>query len=181
MQTRHTWLSAQIFPCQFEQIFKNARLSFLLVHLDLCAHIHTLYPLTQGETEHHTFSTVPAMMLFPSGIRMPPRMATTAPNTAPAISPHLLLKQPMVECFSLRLRPYVCLSAWQPVLLLSLCVCVECAVMCSLSVFVSRQQQQQRQAVPSEEIKEQARPGTGTDTSLSHTGTSYKLSYIIKV
>lgn len=136
MQTRHTWLSAQIFPCQFEQIFKNARLSFLLVHLDLCAHIHTLYPLTQGETEHHTFSTVPAMMLFPSGIRMPPRMATTAPNTAPAISPHLLLKQPMVECFSLRLRPYVCLSAWQPVLLLSLCVCGVCCYVQPLCVCV---------------------------------------------
>lgn len=83
----------------------------------------TPYPLSQGESELHTCSTVPWMMWSPTGKRMPPRMATTAPNTAPAISPHLLLQQPMVVCLSL--LPLRVPVSWLPVLPVS--VCVACA------------------------------------------------------
>lgn len=82
----------------------SSSVSFLLIHLDLhmCTNSRTLTlpnpPNWQLESELRTCSTVPWMMIFPTGISMPPRMATTAPNTAPAISPHLLLQQPMVVC-----------------------------------------------------------------------------------
>lgn len=45
-----------------------------------------------------TFFTVSSMIMSPTGMRMPPRMVTRAPNTAPAISPHLLLQHPMAWC-----------------------------------------------------------------------------------
>lgn len=93
---------------------------------------------------------------------MPPRMATTAPNTAPAKSPHLLLQQPMVVCVSLlpSVHPSVCLAACSP----SVSVFVVCASMCSLPVY-QEQQQPYTQAVLSEELTEQQRPGEGTHTS----------------
>ena len=79
-----------------------------------------------------TFFTVPSMMLFPTGMRMPPRTASSAPITAPAISPHSLLQQPMVVCVSLRLTVCLppclpaCLPAWLPSLAacFSFCLCV---------------------------------------------------------
>lgn len=136
MQTRHTWRFAQLLVCQFKQLSKTHASHFSWFTL-ISAHSFTLlvtpYPPTQCETEHLTSSTVPWMMLLPSGIRMPPRMANNAPKTAPAISPHLLLQQPMVVCVSLRLiptvRPSVCLAACSP----SVSVFVKCAIMCSSS------------------------------------------------
>lgn len=102
------------------------------------------------------------MMLFPSGIRMPPRMATAAPSTAPVSSPHLLSQHPMVVCVPRRptVRLSVCLCAWQPVLRLPL-VFLLCAISCCLSVFV-QQQKRHRQAVSSEELAQRLRPGKGT-------------------
>lgn len=136
---------------------KNLSLSFHLIHLDICFHTHTLSLHTlssQAENETHTLCTVPWMMLLPTGIRMPPRIATAAPNTAPAMSPHLLLQHPMaVHVSLLPVCLSVCLSAG---CLPSVSVCARGAC---CSSFVSRQQH--GQAVPSEELMEQLRPGQG--------------------
>ena len=119
----------------------------------LRAHSHSQSLAARGETEHHTFSTVPRMMLFPTGMRTPPRMATTAPITAPAMSPDSLLQQPMVLCVfpSVRLcECFVCLAAGSPsVSVGGVCVCVQLV----------------RQAVASEELTELQRPGRGADSA----------------
>lgn len=185
MKTRQPLLSAQILVYQLNQLSKAqaSRISFLLNHLELGAHNHTYsvapYPPTRDETEHHTFFTVPSMTLFPTGIRMPPRMATAAPNTAPAISPHLLLQQPMVVCFSFRTTACLPGSLFSFCLrVCGVCWCVQFICVC-VCLCPSRGGSRTGRLYHQRELTEQQRPDKGTDTSGRHAGTSYKLTYIM--
>lgn len=134
------------------------------------SHTHTLsltrsvtpYPLSQGETELHTVSTVPWMMMSPTGKRMPPRMATSAPTTAPAISPHLLLQQPMAVCVSL--LPLRLPVSWLPVLL---SLCVACAAAWLRLCSRQREDSGTGRAIPLERLMEPLRPGKGAHTPLA--------------
>lgn len=156
--------------------FQNARLSFLLIHLDLRTHIHTLC---------HSLSSNPGWNWAPYLLHCPLNDAVSqrdkdASQDGYQRPKHSSDYQPAPSvtavhgcvCFSPSeiVRPSICVAACSP----SVSVFVECAFMCSLSVFVSRQQH--REAVPSEEMTEQPRPGKGTDTSGSHTGAYYKWS-----
>lgn len=141
--------------CMHSWISLNLCLSstFLLIHLDFCAHTSS-QPLSlpvlqpKGETKLHTFFTVSSMIIFPTGMRMPPSTASTAPSTAPNFSPHNTLQQPMVICTSLspNVRLSACLPsclpprlpACLPGSLFSFCLCV-CGVCVCVLVCAARQ------------------------------------------
>lgn len=174
MDENKAHLSVRTASClPVKAAFQSARLSFLLIHLDLHirTHILTLCHSLCSNSEVK-LSTVPSS-LFPQWY-CSPRGWGCLPGWLPPPQAQLRLSARNF-CYSIpwwcafpSVRLHVCLPpclpAWQPVLLLSLRLWCVCASVFSLSVFVSWQQR--RQAVPSQDLTEQPRPGKGTDTSM---------------
>lgn len=137
--TSHTWLSAQILVYQLNHLSKThaSRISFLLIHLELGAHTHTLTHSVAPYPPNPRWNWAPYLLHCPLNDAVP-HWDKNASQDGYQRPKHSSGYQPTPSVTAAHggvlFPPYDRLSAWQLVLLLSLCLW--CGFVCAVYMCV---------------------------------------------